>query len=134
MIRYRCRVCGFIYEPEDGDKLRGIAAGTPFDALPGGWVCPICGASRDDFDPLSAPTVLPTPGIYRHYKGNDYRLLGMARHSETLEDMVVYQALYGDQGLWVRPAGMWSEEVLHQGRMQPRFCLLAEPPGQEGAD
>lgn len=49
------------------------------------------------------------PGIYRHFKGNEYRLLYTARHSETLEDMVVYQALYGERGIWVRPAAMWSE-------------------------
>ncbi|MBQ0018501.1 MAG: DUF1653 domain-containing protein, partial [Clostridiales bacterium] len=50
-------------------------------------------------------------GKYRHYKGNYYELIGMARHSETLEDMVVYRALYGEMGLWVRPASMWSELV-----------------------
>ena len=51
------------------------------------------------------------PGIYQHYKGNRYRVICMARHSETLEDMVVYQALYGEGGLWVRPASMWEEQV-----------------------
>lgn len=49
------------------------------------------------------------PGIYRHFKGNEYRLLYTAKHSETLEDMVVYQALYGERGIWVRPAAMWAE-------------------------
>ena len=50
-------------------------------------------------------------GVYQHYKGNYYRVIGVARHSETLEDMVVYQALYGDGELWVRPASMWEERV-----------------------
>ena len=51
------------------------------------------------------------PGVYRHFKGNEYLLLGEARHSETLEPMVVYRALYGDGSLWVRPAAMWEELV-----------------------
>ena len=52
------------------------------------------------------------PGRYRHYKGNEYEVVGIARHSETLEPMVVYRALYGEQALWVRPAEMWNEPVL----------------------
>jgi hypothetical protein len=63
----------------------------------------------------------PRPGLYRHYKGNDYRVLHLARHSETLEPLVVYQALYGDHGLWVRPAGMWSETVEVNGQRVTRF-------------
>jgi len=51
------------------------------------------------------------PGRYRHFKGNEYELLYVARHSETLEPMVVYRALYGERGVWVRPAAMWSEPV-----------------------
>ena len=51
------------------------------------------------------------PGRYRHFKGNEYQVLGIARHSETLEELVVYRALYGDGGLWVRPASMWTETV-----------------------
>ena len=62
-----------------------------------------------------------TPGRYRHFKGNEYEVLGVARHSETLEDMVVYRALYGDGGLWVRPASMWSETVEKDGYRGPRF-------------
>lgn len=62
-----------------------------------------------------------TPGRYRHFKGNEYEVLGVARHSETLEDMVVYRALYGDGGLWVRPAAMWSETVEKDGYRGPRF-------------
>ena len=63
-----------------------------------------------------------TPGRYRHFKGNEYEVLGVARHSETLEDMVVYRALYGDGGLWVRPAAMWSETVEKDGYRGPRFA------------
>ena len=62
-----------------------------------------------------------TPGRYRHFKGNEYEVLGVARHSETLEDMVVYRALYGDGGLWVRPAVMWTETVERDGYRGPRF-------------
>ena len=64
------------------------------------------------------------PGIYRHFKGKEYRLLGVATHSETLEPMVVYQALYGEQGLWVRPAAMWTELVDRDGYSGPRFILI----------
>lgn len=53
----------------------------------------------------------PKPGLYRHYKGNDYRVIGLARHSETLEPMAVYEALYAEGGLWVRPAAMFAETV-----------------------
>jgi hypothetical protein len=66
----------------------------------------------------------PRPGLYRHYKGNDYRVLHLARHSETLEPLVVYQALYGDHGIWVRPAGMWSEIVEVNGQRVPRFAYV----------
>lgn len=65
------------------------------------------------------------PGIYRHFKGNEYRLLYTARHSETLEDMVVYQALYGERGVWVRPAAMWSEEVERDGYRGPPLSVGA---------
>ena len=66
------------------------------------------------------------PGLYRHFKGNLYRLLYVAKHSETLEPMVVYQALYGDQGIWVRPAAMWNEPVEHEGYFGPRFFPIEE--------
>lgn len=66
------------------------------------------------------------PGTYRHFKGNEYRLIGMARHSETLEEMVVYQALYGEGGIWVRPARMWSETVERDGYCGPRFAYIGE--------
>ena len=65
-------------------------------------------------------------GIYRHFKGNRYRLIDVARHSETLEPMVVYQALYGEGGLWVRPAHMWTETVERDGVSVPRFTLETE--------
>ena len=61
------------------------------------------------------------PGKYRHFKGNEYELLYIARHSETLEPMVVYKALYGEQGIWVRPAHMWTEQVERNGYIGPRF-------------
>ncbi len=67
-----------------------------------------------------------TPGIYRHYKGNRYRVIGVARHSETDEEMVVYRCLYGDCSLWVRPLAMFTENVLADGREIPRFCLIHE--------
>ena len=56
-----------------------------------------------------------TPGKYRHFKGNEYEVLYIARHSETLEEMVVYRALYGERGIWVRPASMWNEMVERDG-------------------
>lgn len=71
-----------------------------------------------DLPPL--PTE-PTPGLYRHYKGNEYRVIGLARHTETEETLVVYQALYGARGLWVRPAVMFAEQVEIGGRRVPRF-------------
>ena len=60
-------------------------------------------------------------GIYEHYKGNKYELLGIATHSETLEKMVVYKALYGNGEIWVRPFKMWNEEVEINGKKVPRF-------------
>ncbi|MGN2251092.1 DUF1653 domain-containing protein [Frateuria sp. GZRe14] len=70
----------------------------------------------------------PVPGIYRHYKGQRYEVLGIARHSETLEELVVYRALYGEHGLWVRPMAMFSETVTIDGEPVPRFAL--ETPSQ----
>jgi len=60
-------------------------------------------------------------GTYRHYKGNDYEVLGVARHSETMKEVVVYRALYGEGGLWVRPLTMFLEEVEVEGKKVPRF-------------
>ncbi|WP_313513010.1 DUF1653 domain-containing protein [Pseudomonas sp.] len=64
------------------------------------------------------------PGLYRHYKGPEYRVIGVARHSETEEEMVVYQALYGEFGFWVRPLSMFSETVEVDGEQVPRFALI----------
>lgn len=66
------------------------------------------------------------PGRYRHFKGNEYQVLGVARHSETEEEMVVYRALYGEGGLWVRPAAMWLETVTRDGVIKPRFTYIGE--------
>ena len=66
------------------------------------------------------------PGKYRHFKGNDYKVIGVARHSETMEEMVVYRALYGEGGLWVRPAAMWTEEIDRDGYPGPRFQYVGE--------
>ena len=65
-------------------------------------------------------------GRYRHFKGNEYRVLYTATHSETLEPMVVYQALYGQRGIWVRPAAMWNETVTREGKTLPRFTYIGE--------
>ncbi|WP_434026387.1 DUF1653 domain-containing protein [[Pseudomonas] boreopolis] len=64
------------------------------------------------------------PGRYRHYKGNEYDVVAVARHSETLEPVVVYRALYGEGGLWVRPYAMFCEEVLVDGRSVRRFAPI----------
>lgn len=69
---------------------------------------------------------LVKPGKYRHYKGKEYRVIGMATHSETLEPMVVYQALYGEMGIWVRPARMWSETVEVNGTQMLRFAPVED--------
>jgi hypothetical protein len=68
--------------------------------------------------------VITAPGRYRHYKGGEYQVIGTVRHSETLEPMTLYRALYGEQGLWVRPAAMFAEEVVIDGVRQPRFRKL----------
>ena len=73
------------------------------------------------------PPLTPTrPGQYRHYKGQRYQVLDTVRHSETLEPMTLYRALYGEQGLWVRPAAMFEEEVVIDGVRQPRFTWVGE--------
>ena len=66
------------------------------------------------------------PGKYRHFKGGEYELIGIASHSETLEHMVVYRALYGERGLWVRPAAMWTEQVEKETYSGPRFQYIGE--------
>lgn len=66
------------------------------------------------------------PGKYRHFKGNTYRLIGIATHSETLEPLVVYQALYAEGSLWVRPAHMWNEQVETDTYSGPRFQYIGD--------
>ena len=65
-------------------------------------------------------------GRYRHFKGNEYEVITIAKHSETTEDYVVYKALYGDGGLWVRPASMWNETVERDGKTYKRFTYIGE--------
>ena len=66
-------------------------------------------------------------GIYRHYKGNEYEVLSIALHSETLEEMVVYKALYGEEKIWVRPLSMWNDKIiLKDGSETKRFVLVEE--------
>lgn len=77
----------------------------------------------NDLPPL--PTE-PRPGLYRHYKGHDYRVISLARHSETREVLVVYQALYGERGIWVRPAMMFTGTVEVDGRRVPRFARAGD--------
>lgn len=81
--------------------------------------------SQDKLPPLPAE---PRPGLYRHYKGTEYRVVGLARHSETLEPLVVYEALYGERGLWVRPAAMFTETITVPGGAGrvPRFARVAD--------
>jgi len=66
-------------------------------------------------------------GRYRHYKGGEYEVVGVARHSETLEPLVVYRPLYNQTGLWVRPYAMFLEHIELDGKLQPRFAPLIEP-------
>ena len=66
------------------------------------------------------------PGHYRHFKGKEYEVLGVARHSETQEELVVYSALYGDFGLWVRSVSMWNETVERDGKTFRRFTYIGE--------
>lgn len=76
--------------------------------------------------PMSDLAPLPAArcGRYRHYKGGEYEVVGVARHSETHEPLVVYRPLYNDSGLWVRPHAMFFEDVDVDGRRQPRFAFV----------
>ncbi len=65
-------------------------------------------------------------GKYKHFKGNEYEALFVAKHSETQEEMVVYRSLYGEFGIWVRPLSMWNETVIHEGREMKRFTYIGE--------
>jgi hypothetical protein len=75
---------------------------------------------------MSITAARPGPGCYRHYKGNDYQVIGIARHSETEEELVVYRKLYGDGSLWVRSLAMFVESVSVDGLSVPRFEWLGE--------
>jgi len=79
--------------------------------------------------PIQAKPLPELPAIqtgrYRHYKGLDYEVMGVARHSETLEPLVVYRPLYGESGLWVRPFDMFVGDVMVDGQVQPRFARIA---------
>ena len=75
-------------------------------------------------DETMPPLIETPPGRYRHYKGMEYEVLGTVRHSETLEPMTLYRALYGEHGLWVRPAAMFLEQVNVNGIEQPRFSRV----------
>lgn len=76
---------------------------------------------KPDLPPVTA---IPS-GLYRHYKGNEYEVIEVARHSETLEELVVYRALYGERGLWVRSKVMFTEWVEHDGRRVQRFEFIS---------
>ena len=69
-------------------------------------------------------TSITVGGVYEHYKSLRYKIIGVARHTETLEELVVYQALYGNGDIWVRPLAMFLENVVMNGRVQPRFKLV----------
>ena len=75
-------------------------------------------------DEAMPPLITTPPGRYRHYKGGLYEVVDTVRHSESLEPMTLYRALYGEQGLWVRPAAMFLEEVVIEGVRQPRFTRI----------
>ena len=76
----------------------------------------------DDLPPL----ITTPPGRYRHYKGGLYEVVDTVRHSETLEPLTLYRALYGERGLWVRPSAMFNETVVIDGVPQPRFARITE--------
>ncbi len=73
---------------------------------------------------MTSATDMIKPGRYRHYKGNEYEVIGIAKHSETLEPMVVYRPLYGEGGMWVRPAAMFAGDIVIGGKTLPRFERL----------
>jgi hypothetical protein len=77
-------------------------------------------------DPMSEPTAPVPPGCYRHFKGSLYEVLGVARHSETEEELVVYRARYGERGLWVRPLALFLQPAIVDGQTVPRFRYLGD--------
>ncbi len=90
---------------------------------------PIDSASDKDLPPMGPPIAT---GLYRHYKGGDYEVLDVVRHSESLEEMVLYRALYGAHGLWVRPRVMFEGTVEIDGVLVPRFARVADADGGPG--
>lgn len=100
------------------------------EQIPGYDFCPadrdILVKIREYSDARKASRQPIVPGRYRHYKGNLYEVVGTAHHSETLEDMVVYRALYGKGELWVRPAAMWNELITKDGKTFPRFAKIED--------
>lgn len=72
------------------------------------------------------PLIVTPPGLYRHYKGMLYEVIDTVRHSETLEPLTLYRALYGEHGLWVRPAAMFMEDVVIEGVKQARFAKVSD--------
>lgn len=76
-------------------------------------------------DDALPPLITTPPGRYRHYKGGLYEVVGTVRHSETLEPLTLYRALYGEGGLWVRPAAMFNGDVVHNGHSTPRFAKIS---------
>jgi hypothetical protein len=78
-------------------------------------------------DDALPPLIQTPPGLYKHYKGMLYEVVGTVRHSESLEPMTLYRALYGEKGLWVRPAAMFNEDVVIDGVRQPRFTRQLPP-------
>ena len=83
-------------------------------------------APNSDSAEVLPPLIVTKPGFYRHYKGGEYEVVGTVRHSEDLQPMTLYRALYGERGLWVRPAAMFSETVVIDSVSQPRFKYLGE--------
>ncbi len=83
-------------------------------------------ALNSDSAEVLPPLIVTKPGLYRHYKGGEYEVVGTVRHSEDLQPMTLYRALYGEYGLWVRPAAMFNETVVINGVLQPRFTYLGE--------
>ena len=118
----------------DGNVITGVA-----DSFPSGYGLHEFGREEEGVQvggytlferDIAKIEILPTfeeavaaipPGRYRHFKGNEYEVIAVARHSETEEAMVVYRPLYGDGGLWVRPAAIWNETVERGGQMYKRF-------------
>ncbi len=83
-------------------------------------------ADTDHLPDYLPPIITTKPGLYRHYKGGEYEVIDTVRHSEDLQPMTLYRALYGEHGLWVRPAAMFNETVVIDGVLQPRFTYLGE--------